>query len=179
MQSLKFIIPAIIIFVLAISGIYYLYQTQTSSPSSVLNPNASASPIGTTFPQASASAQPSSEPRAMGVNSQPATGPEDNQVRNPGITVLGPSRDSKISSATKVYGIANVTSQTVIIEVRDAHGKLLGSGSAQACIGLDACPFSASVVFKNSETASGTILVYSPSQIDSSPTYTQELPVKF
>lgn len=169
MNSLKIIIPAIIVFILAIAGLYYLYQTQTSSKLS-LDTTLQASPKNN-FPQASSSASPSSVKGTQNQNSpqsQPSTGSESEQELKTIISITSPQSSSFITSPLKIQGFANVTSQKVFIYIKDANGKILGVAKTSACLDLNPCEFSTNIVFGQPQTATGSIEAYSPSTFDNS-----------
>lgn len=171
MNSLKLIIPIVIIFILLGAGVYTIYKIQTGSPLELTSRQ-------DFFPSASASASPNVQGVTTPPN-QPATGQDELEIKNIGIQLATPTANQQISSPQKVAGIANVTSQTVLIDILDGSGKMLGQGTASACLGLDACQFEASITFTDSHTPTGTVVIYSPNVIDNSPTFVQSIPVKF
>lgn len=174
MKSLKWIIPIVIVTILLGAGVYTIYRTQTAVEQIL----PTQSPRNN-FPTQEAS--PSLQVKGIAPpNNQPATGPEDGlEVKNVGIKVENLNSNVKISSPLTIKGTANVTSQTVIVSVKDANGKILGTGQATACIGLDACDFQTQIAFSNPTTSAGFVEVYSPSTIDSSPTFLQTIPITF
>lgn len=185
-NNFSFIIGAIIlvlIFALGAYGVYYLYQKKVVEPQiaplSTPKPNHG-------FPVESPSTSLRTGPLASpsgGMMAPPATQPEAGsntvEVKNIGITVDSPKSGDLIMSPVKVAGHANVFEGNVVIEIIDANGAVLGSGTATACMDVDACPFEASVSFKGAQTASGTVEVYSPSAKDGSKQYLQTIPVNF
>lgn len=175
MNSLKWIIPIIIVAILVGVGIYTIYKSQTDTIDIEKAQETPSTGFGETTP--------SSSPNVMSANTpqnQPATGPEDElEIKNIGIKVNNPKVGQKISTPVKVTGTANVTSQNVIIKVLDQNGKVLGQGTAQACVGLDACTFEASITFDNNMNSSGFIETYSPSTINDLKTYESLIPVTF
>ncbi len=180
MNNIRTIILAVIIFVIALAGIYYLYQTQVNKNNANLIPYPSP---GSNF-ESAASPSPSPSPGAgsQAANPpkvQPASGSDTVEVKNIGIRVTGPEASSKISSSVKVSGFANVFEGRVAILVKDGNGQILGRGQATACMGYDACPFETTVSFNQSTTQAGTLEVYSPSGIDGSAQYLQTLLVRF
>lgn len=181
MSSLKWIIPIVIVAILVGIGAYTIYKAQTGNVEigEVENEATTSAGFGEiTSPSPTPKSSPQTQ--AATVNNQPATGPEDELlVKNAGIQVINPTSGQLISSPLKVSGTANVTSQTVVIKIKTTDGKVLGEGSAQACVGLDACPFEASVVFDKPQTSIGLLEIYSPSTVDNSPTYLQSVPVSF
>ena len=180
-SSLKIIIPVLIVLILVAAGIYAIYKAQSTSTS--ITALASASPIATGFPTASQTPEPASKQQNQNTSStqtQPKTGPHDGlEIKNEGIQVDSPTQATQVTSPLKVTGRANVTSQKVNIEVIDANGNILGRGQASACVGLDACPFEASIIFSKPTTSQGTIKLYSPSTVDSSQTYITTISVTF
>lgn len=180
MNSLKIIIPAVILFILATAGVYTIYQTQTAekiatdaSPQISLQSNF---PTSSTSPKLQSSPSPTSQ---TNVQAQPATGTDELEIKNEGIHMQNPTPGSLASSPLVVSGIANVTSQKVVVIVKDTTGSTLGQGTAQACVGLDACYFEATIAFSKPKTDIGLLEVYSPSAIDNSPTFLQTIPVSF
>lgn len=172
MSSLKIIIPILIVFILIGAGAYSIYRAQTAIEITDTTQNSFPSP------------SPSSSPNVQGAKNppanQPATGPEDELgIKNIGIQLTSPEPQTKINSPVQVTGTANVTSQTVHIAILDSNGSILGQGQATACVGLDACPFKASIKFNSPQTQTGSVEVYSPSTLDSSKTFLQSIPVSF
>lgn len=173
MYNLKIIIPLIIIFIYAAAGIYYLYQTQVISQ----NQYAVEQTQRNNFPQATASASPLKTPVGS-VQSQsttkssasnlPATGSDNFGNLQTIISITNIPNNAQISSPVKVEGFANVTSQTVIINVKDSNGYILGTAKTPACLNLEPCPFSVTVAFSNPQTPNGFIEAYSPSTYDNS-----------
>lgn len=178
MRSLKIIIPAILLFLLVVGGIYTIYQAQVT-PKEDLSITNLPTPPKNNFPQSTASAKPQVN-SATNVSNQPSTGPDDEiAVQNIGIRLNNISPNQQISSPFTLTGIANVTSQTVVILVHDNTGAILGQGEATACVSLTGCNFEASVAFQKPQIQTGYIEVYSPSTIDNSPTFLQTIPVNF
>lgn len=177
MNNLKTVILLIIIFVLAVAGIYYLYQTQVRnnnedllpypSPTitfdDLVSPSPAASPVGRTTP-----------PQV-----QPEAGSDTLSVNNIGIRVESPQASSVISSPLKVSGQANVFEGKVVIKIIDSFGKVLGQGETVACMGYDACPYSATINFNSTQSKAGILQVYNPSGVDGSPKYLQQILVRF
>jgi len=162
MRSLKIIIPAI----LQVAPKDNLDTTTLPSPKN-------------NFPQSSASAKPKVS-STSNLTNQPSTGPEDEiAVQNIGILIGNIKPNQQISSPFTIKGIANVTSQTVVIAVHDHAGNVLGKARAAACVSLSGCSFEASIVFQKPQTQNGYIEAYSPSYIDNSPTFLQTIPVSF
>jgi len=173
MSSLKIIIPIVIVFILIGAGTYTIYRAQTKvAITSNTSQNSFPSPTPTANPQVKSANAPAN---------QPATGPKDElAIKNIGIQISFPQPNIKIASPVQIDGTANVTSQVVHIAVLDSSGNVLGQGQATACIGLDACPFTASIPFNPSQSQTGSIEIYSPSAIaGNSKTYLQSIPVLF
>lgn len=177
MRSLKIIIPAILLFLFIVGTIYTIYQIKVA-PKDILDTTSLPSPKNN-FPQSSASAKPKVY-GTSNVASQPSTGPEDElAVQNIGILVGNIKPNQQISSPFTIKGIANVTSQTVVIAVHDHAGNFLGQGRAATCVSLIGCNFEASIAFQKPQVKTGFIDVYSPSSIDNSPTFLQTISVNF
>lgn len=177
MNNLKTVILLIIIFVLAVAGIYYLYQTQvvkknidllpypspTTTFDDLTSPSPAASPVTNTTP-----------PRV-----QPEAGSNTQSVNNVGIKVENPQASSVVFSPLTIKGSANVFEGKVVIKVIDVNGKILGQGQANACMGYDACPFETTISFEPTQSKAGILQVYNPSGIDNSPQYLQQILIRF
>lgn len=109
---------------------------------------------------------------------QPGTGSNTIEVKNEGIYVDNIKSGAAISSPVTVSGRANVTNSKVRIEVRDQNGVILGAAQATACLGYDACAFSATINFDTPSGRSGSIAVYNPAD-DGAKLYFQQIPVNF
>lgn len=169
-KDLKLIIPAALIFLLALFGIYRLYQVRVAKPQESPTPTPIASPSGfETFPS-----QQASPPQT-----QPASGSDTVEVKNIGIRLEFPQEGDTITSPVKVTGAANVFEGHVAIRVKDATEKIIGQGSATACMDYDTCPFEASITFAKPASATGTVEAYSPFAVDESAKYLQSVPVRF
>lgn len=176
MNNYRTAILLVIIFVIALAGAYTIYRNQTNkSLVPTLGENPSPEALATISPSASPSANLQAPPPAE----QPSSGSDTVEVKNIGIQVSSPEASSVITSPVNVSGSANVFEGKVVINIKDASGKILGSGSSTACMGYDACPFQTTINFENSTTPAGTIEVYSPSGLDSSPQYLQQILVRF
>lgn len=175
MTSLKWIIPILIVAILVGAGVWAIYKAQTST----INIETSTEETPKSgFGQAT----PSATPKVQGATpppNQPSTGSDELEIKNAGIQITNPTNGQLIASPIKITGTANVTSQIVIIRIKDPNGTTLGQGQATACVGLDACPFEALITFSAPSGKSGQVEVYSPSTIDNSPTYLQTIPVTF
>ncbi|KKR51163.1 MAG: hypothetical protein UT84_C0002G0024 [Candidatus Curtissbacteria bacterium GW2011_GWA1_40_16] len=191
MNNLKVAILLIVIFVLAISGFYYIYLKQVSKSQSLILPPLE-SPK-TNFPSATASASPISKTQSIGdgikqpgavaetstfPQSQPETGAGQTQITDAGIFIQNPQAQAKISSPVTINGMANVPNN-LIVEVKDATGQVLGVRKTTACFGNQSCPFSVSVVFTKPNTPNGQITVYSPSLSTNNPEYSQTVAISF
>ncbi len=180
MSSLKVIIPLIIIFVLAIAGVYAIYKSQaTNTDLALATPAASTQIIS--FPKTSPTPKltPSPSPLVAMGSQTPNTGTDEIEVNNKGIQITSPTAGQQVGSTILVRGTANVTSQKVIITIVDTAGNTLGQGQAKACVGLDACNFEASIALSKAKTDIGLMEAYSPSTIDNSHTYQTTIPVSF
>ncbi len=191
MNNLKVAILLIVIFVLAVAGFYYFYLKQVSK-----SQNLSLQPLQspkTNFPSATASASPVVQTQSTEENikqpgavagtstfpqSQPETGAGQSQIADAGIKIQTPQTQAPITSPVTVNGTANVPNN-LILEVKDAKGKILGIRKTEACFGYQACPFTISVVFTQPETPTGQITVYSPTLSGNSPEYSQSVYVTF
>lgn len=143
------------------TGIYFAYQNRLARLEETgLEPASLPTPV-TTFPVASQSPSPRI---GASVNSQPASGISDSQVKKIGITILEPRDNSLISTPVIVRGYANVFEGLVQLRLKDANGNVLGTNTAMGCMGEEACPFEVPLIFSKSQTASGTLesFTYSP-----------------
>lgn len=171
-KDLKLVIPAALIFILALFGIYRLYQVRVAKTEESPTPSPIVAPSGfETFPPPSVTTFPP--------QTQPASGSDTVEVKNIGIKLEFPQEGDIITSPIKVTGTANVFEGHVAIRVKDATGKIIGQGLATACMDFDACPFEASIVFTKPNTSSGSVEVYSPSGLDGSQQYLQTISVSF
>ena len=180
MNNLKIVIPAVIVFILMIAGLYYLYQTQTSFKTNI-NTTQETSPKNN-FSQASSSATPSNVKGAQDQNSpqsQPSTGSESEQELKTIISITSPQSSSFITSPLKIQGFANVTSQVVFIHLKDANGKILSTARASACLSLIPCEFSTIIVFDNPSTKTGTLEAYGKSTFENTVTDLTSLSINF
>jgi len=177
MNNIKTIILLIIIFVIAVGGIYYLYQTQVVKINEDLLPYPT--PTTTFEDLVSPSPIPSPVGKLTPPRVQPEAGSNTIDVKNIGIEVESPHASSAISSPLNVKGRANVFEGKVQINVKDANGKILGSNQATACMGYDACPFETVINFDKSTTEAGILEVYNPSGVDGSPKYLQQILIRF
>ena len=175
MNNYKVVVLLIIIFIIAIAGAFYIYRSQTAKQQIT---DFEPLPTGKmTFPSPSPSPSPVSATQVP--SQQPAAGSDIIEIKNEGIKVLAPIASSQIASPINVSGFANVFGDKVQINIKDANGKILGSNSAIACMGYDACPFGATINFEKSTTEAGIIEVYNPSGVDGSPRYLQTILVRF
>lgn len=177
MSSLKVIIPLVIIFILGVAGVYAIYKSQMPKVTDLVA--TSANPQAVNFPKNSPAPTPVATPTVQGSQVQPNTGSNDLEIKNIGITLDMPIANQKISSPQVIRGKANVTSQKVVVQIKDSTGQILGKSQASACVGLDACSFETSIIFSSPLTPAGTVEIFSPSAIDANPTYTTSIAVSF
>ena len=137
---------AIIIFVIAALGIigaYYLSQRQTAK---VVETSPTSSPIEG-FPTTQSS------PPTI----QPDSGSDTLDTNNVAIILIEPYDQTEISSPVKISGFLNVTENPITLNIKDADGKILGTGSAKSCQDQNGCFFETEVKFQQPETAAGTV----------------------
>ncbi len=163
------IASSVIILILAVYGVFRLYQINVTKPISKPSPT----PLSVGF---QVSPLPATSPKSSGT--QPETGPSD-EFPNIGILVQSPDSGSTAISPLKVQGFANVPQEKVAIVVYDVYGNALGQGMATACFTKTPCPFTASVVFQNPQTRTGTVEVFSPSATSGTKEYLQIVKVNF
>jgi len=176
MNNYRTAILLVIIFVIALAGAYTIYRNQTNkSLVPTLGESLSPEALATISPSASPLANLQNPPPAE----QPSSGSDTVEVKNIGIKVENPHASTVVSPPLTVSGSANVFEGNVIVNVKDASGKILGSGRATACMGYDACPFEVKIDFQKSTSSAGIIEVYSPSGLDGSPQYLQQILVRF
>ena len=150
------IVALVIIVIVAIgsAGIYWTWQKQKIQ--SQITPSPTPSPISK-FP----STLGESKTNGPVPNIQPQAGADTTSV-NLGVEITVPYGNSQVSSPVKIKGLANVPEESVIVEITDANGKVLGKSSASTCFDSHPCPFEASVVFESSAGNFGTLEVHSP-----------------
>lgn len=150
------IIALVIIILVAVgsAGIYWAWQKQKLETQ--ITPSPTPSPISK-FPSTLG------ESKANGPlpSVQPQAGADTASV-NLGIEITAPDGNSPVSSPVKIKGLANVPEESVIVEIKDNNGNVLGSSQASACFDSHPCPFEASVIFASSAGDWGTLEVYSP-----------------
>ena len=150
------IVALVIIILVAVgsAGIYWAWQKQKLETQ--ITPSPAPSPISK-FPSTLG------ESKANGPvpNVQPQAGTDTASV-NLGIEITSLYGKSQVSSPVKVKGLANVPEESVIVEIKDANGRVLGTSYASACFDSHPCPFEASVVFESSAGDFGTLEVRSP-----------------
>lgn len=173
MNNYRVVVLLIIIFVLAIAGAFYIYRRQTANVK-ITDFEPLPSP-GFTF--SSPSPSPVSATQVPG--QQPAAGSDSIVVKNEGIKVITPSASSQITSPVTIAGYANVLSGKVQIKIKDGNGKILGSTQTTACFGYDACTFETTINFDSPTTQAGILEVYSPSSLDNSAKYLQQILIRF
>ena len=177
-KSLKYIIPVIVVFALIVLGVYQLYKHKVQNQDN----QAEVSPSPTPITGFEISPPPSASPNVLGGKvpaMQPASGSDTVEVKNVGIYADLPTQNQHVSSPVQVKGRANVFDGKVQIRVLDTNGNYLGQGSATACLGVDACPFEASIAFSTPTASYGTIELYSPNAVDDSEDYLQKILVNF
>lgn len=167
----------VLIFALSIYGVFKLYQKRVAGQTATLiTPTiqtlASPSPTPSlTHTQVATTTNP---PQTL-----PASGSDTVEIKNIGIFVSVPKNGQIVNSPIFVSGTANVTSQIVIIRVKNSIGDILGQGQAKACLDTDACPFEVSVSFTKAITQTGTVETYSQNVVNGQEEYLQSIPVSF
>lgn len=153
-NSLIVALAIIILVAVGSAGIYWTWQKQKVQTQPT--PSPTPSPISK-FPSTLG------ESKANGPlpSVQPQAGADTASV-NLGIEITAPYGKSQISSSVKIKGLANVPEESVIAEIKDASGKVLGTSYASACFDSHPCPFEASIVFESPTGNSGTLEVRSP-----------------
>lgn len=150
------IVALVIIILVAVgsAGIYWAWQKQKLETQ--ITPSPTPSPISK-FPSTLG------ESKANGPvpNVQPQAGVDTASV-NLGVEITAPYGKSQISSPVKIKGLANIPEESVVVEIKDANGKVLGESYASACFDSHPCPFEASIVFESSAGDWGTLEVHSP-----------------
>ena len=147
-NNLIIAVVIIILVALGATGIYLAWQgkkTQTSATASPIP-----SPISN-FPSSENQQSPNPSPSI-----QPQAG-EDTDSVHLGIEITSPSDKSQISSPVRVKGLANVPQELIVVEIKDANGKVLGQTQASACFDAQPCPFEATIVFDGTAADYGTI----------------------
>ena len=161
------IVALVIIILVAIgsAGIYWAWQKQKVLTQ--VTPSPAPSPISN-FPSTLGESTNGNVP-----NVQPQAGADTASV-NLGVEITVPYDKSQVSSPVKIKGLANVPEESVIVEIRNANGKVLGKSKASACFDSTPCPFEASIVFENPAGDFGTLEVHSPES-----GYSDSVPVSF
>ena len=149
------IVASVIIILVAVgsAGIYWAWQKQKILTQ--VTPSPTPSPISnfpSTLGESAKGPVPSVQPQAG----------EDTAFVDLGVEITAPYGKSQVSSPIKVMGLANIPEESVIVEIKDANGKVLGKSRASACFDSHPCPFEASVVFESSAGDFGTLEVRSP-----------------
>lgn len=158
-------------------GVYRLIQNNVRKlPVAVQSPNAN--PSGFRAIIATPTPKTKTSPNSI-AGSQPQTGSDTAEIKNIGISIENVFSGQTISSPLTVNGKANVFEGHVVLQIKDANGKVLGQSTATACMGLDACPFQSTITFSKPSTSYGTLETYSPSGKDGSKLYTQTVVVNF
>ncbi|MEX2028102.1 MAG: Gmad2 immunoglobulin-like domain-containing protein [Candidatus Curtissbacteria bacterium] len=165
-------VASVILLILAIWGIFRLYQIKTTESVPMPTPSPAVGFEVSPLPSASHSPTP-----ATGI--QPETGPDDGGSPSIGISVQSPQSGTSIASPLKVQGYANIPQKEIAIVVKDTYGTVLGQGMATACFAKTSCFFTASVVFAKPSTQTGTIEVFSPSSSSGAKDYLQIIKVNF
>ena len=149
------IVALVIIVIVAVgsAGIYWAWQKQKLETQ--ITPSPAPSPISN-FPSTLGKSTNNNVP-----NVQPQAG-EDTASVDLGVEITAPYGKSQISSPLKIKGLANVPEESVIIEIKDNNGNVLGTSQSSACFDSHPCPFEASIVFESSAGDFGTLEVHSP-----------------
>ena len=150
------IVALVIIILVAVgsAGIYWAWQKQKIQ--SQITPSPAPSPISK-FPSTLGESKANGPVPSV----QPQAGTDTASV-SLGVEITTPYGKSQISSPVKIKGLANVPEEFVIVEIKDASGKVLGGSRASACFDSTPCPFEASIVFESSAGDFGTLEVHSP-----------------
>jgi len=177
MNRITLAILAIFILLVATIGGYYLYQKVQVDKDTVFSP--SPNPSARIGFETTASATP-----IVGATGGPSPSAQPNtgagaEVKNIGISISQPKGSDKLTSPVKVIGSANVFEGHVVVRVKAANGKVLGQGTATACMDLDACPFTTTVSFEKATTTTGSVEAFSPSPKDGSEQYLQTILIRF
>src|SRR3990167_11017779 len=149
------IVALVIIILVAVgsAGIYWAWQNQKIQ--SQLIPSPTPSPISK-FPSTLGESKANGSLPSV----QPQAGTDTSSV-NLGVEITAPNGKSQVSSPVKIKGLANVPEESVIVEIKDNNGNVLGKSQASACFDSKPCPFEASIVFESSTGDWGTIEAYS------------------
>ena len=150
------IVALVIIIIVAAgsAGIYWAWQKQKVQPQ--IPPSPAPSPISK-FPSTLGESKTNGPVPSV----QPQAGADTTSV-NLGVEITTPYGKSQISSPVKIKGLANVPEESVIVEIKDNNGNVLGASYASACFDSHPCPFETSIVFEGSTSNFGTLEVRSP-----------------
>lgn len=175
MKDWKIILPILVVMAFVIAGVFQVYKSQNILKKNT-QPESSPSPSAEKFPTALES--PNATTSSVLAQSQPATGSDTLQIQNIGIFVDLPQPYTKVESPLKIAGRANVLGE-IQIDIKNESGKILGTTTANACLGYNSCYFESTIIFNNADSQTGFIEVYNPSTFDSSQQYIQIIPVSF
>ena len=150
------IVALVIIILVAVgsAGIYWAWQKQKLETQ--ITPSPAPSPISK-FPSTLGESKANGPVPSI----QPQAGIDTASV-NLGVEITVPNGKVQISSPVKIKGLANVPEESVVVEIKDANGKVLGESYASACFDSHPCPFEASIVFESPAGDWGTLEVRSP-----------------
>lgn len=150
------IIASVIIILIAVGlvGIYWAWQQQKIRLQAA--PSPTPSPLSN-FP----STLGESEMTGTSPSVQPQAGTDTASV-NLGIEIITPIDNAKVSSPVIIKGMTNIPEESVIVEIKNNQGKVLGLSRGSACFDSQPCVFEASVLFETNNQDFGTIEVRSP-----------------
>lgn len=176
MNNLKTAVLIVIIFIIGVSGVFWIYQTQVKQAEEDLLPLPTVEPI-----PAEEAAPPSPDITDILTQAppvQPEAGSDTVEIKNAGIFLETPEASSKITSPVIVSGKANILGD-IVLKVKDANGNVLGEEKTAACVSYDACPFSVTLHFKPSTNEAGTIEVLNQPAADASLKHVQSILIRF
>ena len=150
------IVALVIIIIVAAgsAGIYWAWQKQKVLTQ--VTPSPTPSPISN-FPATLGESETGGPLPSV----QPQAGADTASV-NLGVEITAPYGKLQISSPVKIKGLANIPEESVVVEIKDANGNVIGESRASACFDSTPCPFEASIVFESSAGDFGTLEVHSP-----------------
>ena len=157
-NNLSFVVGAVVLiifFALVAFAASKFYQRQSEKK---LSPSPQPSPVSG-FEIASPSPQTLGQANAPAV--QPESGSNTLEEKNIRIFIENPAPSSLITSPLKISGFTNLTSGTIIAQVKDANNNILGKNQTNACTNALSCSFELEVFFAPSQTKTGVIEVYS------------------
>lgn len=174
-NNLSFVVGAVVLiifFALVAFAASKFYQTQSEKK---LSPSPQPTPVSG-FPVTSPSPQTLGQANAPAV--QPESGSNTLEENNIRIFIESPSPSDLITSPLKIKGYTNLTSATIVAELKDANNNLLGQNQTSTCTNTESCSFEIEIVLARPQTQSGVVEVFNLTG-DGSEAYRQNTNIRF